>query len=214
MSCQIICAGAVICHAKYHQIYERVLFWEEKKTQLRITWLQCLSCLDGDRVQNFTLTLLFCSDTVCNMWPWIVIFSWGAAGRLRQLFTSCVNMYSALKDQQLLSPSHHEEPAKNCSFLQCMQSMQCIITFPLFPCLTAYILTTLFACLCLSYKNREQMTFDDVGSEPDQEFEMQPDRTGVLEYSTKWVTHEGSSSPLLSQPSFFLLGLGKFFPQL
>ena len=29
------------------------------------------------------------------------------------------------------------------------------------------------------------MTFDDIGAEPDQEFELHPDPEGVLEYSTK-----------------------------
>ena len=31
------------------------------------------------------------------------------------------------------------------------------------------------------------MTFDDAGCAPDQEFEMQPDRTGVIEYTVKYV---------------------------
>ncbi|XP_077991272.1 PITH domain-containing protein 1-like [Glandiceps talaboti] len=35
------------------------------------------------------------------------------------------------------------------------------------------------------YKNRSKMTFDDTGSEPDQVFEMHPDKTGQLEYATK-----------------------------
>lgn len=30
------------------------------------------------------------------------------------------------------------------------------------------------------------MTFDDVGMVADQEFELQPDPTGTLEYTTKW----------------------------
>ena len=30
------------------------------------------------------------------------------------------------------------------------------------------------------------MTFDDTGAEPDQTFEVQPDRQGVIEYKTKW----------------------------
>jgi hypothetical protein len=29
------------------------------------------------------------------------------------------------------------------------------------------------------------MSFDDTGAEADQEFDMQPDRTGTLEYTTK-----------------------------
>jgi hypothetical protein len=35
------------------------------------------------------------------------------------------------------------------------------------------------------YKNRPEMTFDDSSSEADQEFEMQPDSVGTLEYVTK-----------------------------
>ena len=31
------------------------------------------------------------------------------------------------------------------------------------------------------------MTFDDAGSTPDQEFEMYPDTSGVIEYATKYV---------------------------
>ena len=32
------------------------------------------------------------------------------------------------------------------------------------------------------FKNRPNMTFDDAGGKPDQEFDMQPDHKGVLEY--------------------------------
>ncbi|XP_060081574.1 PITH domain-containing protein 1-like [Ylistrum balloti] len=35
------------------------------------------------------------------------------------------------------------------------------------------------------YKNRPNMTFDTCGAEPDQMFELHPDPTGALEYSTK-----------------------------
>ncbi|KAK7502244.1 hypothetical protein BaRGS_00006608 [Batillaria attramentaria] len=35
------------------------------------------------------------------------------------------------------------------------------------------------------FKNRPGMTFDDTGLEPEQEFEMNPDPEGVLEYNTK-----------------------------
>ncbi|XP_067006924.2 PITH domain-containing protein GA19395 isoform X3 [Anabrus simplex] len=35
------------------------------------------------------------------------------------------------------------------------------------------------------YKNRPSMTFDDACVVPDQEFELQPDSTGTLEYSTR-----------------------------
>lgn len=37
------------------------------------------------------------------------------------------------------------------------------------------------------FKNRPHMTFDDVTVPADQEFEMQPDINGSLEYSTKYV---------------------------
>ncbi|KAI8499220.1 PITH domain-containing protein 1 [Branchiostoma belcheri] len=37
------------------------------------------------------------------------------------------------------------------------------------------------------FKNREHMTFDDVHVEADQEFELQPDPAGVVEYHTKVV---------------------------
>ncbi|XP_013405040.1 PITH domain-containing protein 1 [Lingula anatina] len=37
------------------------------------------------------------------------------------------------------------------------------------------------------YKNRPQMSFDDTGVEADQEFQVTPDSTGVVEYPTKVV---------------------------
>nr|KAG5710366.1 hypothetical protein BaRGS_009082 [Batillaria attramentaria] len=37
----------------------------------------------------------------------------------------------------------------------------------------------------MRFKNRPGMTFDDTGLEPEQEFEMNPDPEGVLEYNTK-----------------------------
>jgi len=39
--------------------------------------------------------------------------------------------------------------------------------------------------LYFSYKNRPMMTFDDIGCDADQEFELHPDPSGVLEYATK-----------------------------
>ena len=39
--------------------------------------------------------------------------------------------------------------------------------------------------LVVRYKNRPNMSFDDVGSEADQQFDLQPDHSGVLEYRTK-----------------------------
>ncbi|XP_062551716.1 PITH domain-containing protein GA19395 [Armigeres subalbatus] len=38
------------------------------------------------------------------------------------------------------------------------------------------------------YKNRPKMTFDDAGAQADQEFELERDANGVIEYSTKVVT--------------------------
>lgn len=38
------------------------------------------------------------------------------------------------------------------------------------------------------FKNRPKMTFDDVNAKPDQEFELEQDITGSIEYSTKVVT--------------------------
>lgn len=57
-----------------------------------------------------------------------------------------------------------------------------------------FIQTVMILLLLFSYKNREHMTFDDVGMVADQEFELQPDPTGTLEYTTKW---EDSSFLLL-----------------
>lgn len=37
------------------------------------------------------------------------------------------------------------------------------------------------------FKNRPRMTFDDVGVEAEQEFELQVDSSGTLEYGTKYV---------------------------
>ena len=39
--------------------------------------------------------------------------------------------------------------------------------------------------LFLRFKNKPNMTFDDVSMEPDQIFELQKDSQGVLEYSPK-----------------------------
>lgn len=50
---------------------------------------------------------------------------------------------------------------------------------------TTFVLSSLhFWCVC-SYKNRPDMTFDDVACEADQEFEMHPDSSGSIEYITK-----------------------------
>ena len=40
---------------------------------------------------------------------------------------------------------------------------------------------------CFRYRNRPNMTFDDTNCVPDQEFDLQPDHTGELEYATKSV---------------------------
>lgn len=39
--------------------------------------------------------------------------------------------------------------------------------------------------LFFRFKNRTKMTFDDVSSKPDQEFELTKDVNGIIEYSTK-----------------------------
>lgn len=41
--------------------------------------------------------------------------------------------------------------------------------------------------LLCSFKNRPKMTFDDTGCCPEQEFELNRDTNGALEYATKWV---------------------------
>lgn len=41
------------------------------------------------------------------------------------------------------------------------------------------------------YKNRPKMTFDDIGAKPDQEFELQKDLTGSIEYNTQVVKFNG-----------------------
>ena len=48
--------------------------------------------------------------------------------------------------------------------------------------------------MCLNYlffrfKNKPNMSFDDVGMEAEQEFELFPDPQGMLEYSTKYVVN-------------------------
>lgn len=37
------------------------------------------------------------------------------------------------------------------------------------------------------FKNRPKMTFDEVSSKPDQEFELTKDVNGIVEYSTKYA---------------------------
>ena len=41
--------------------------------------------------------------------------------------------------------------------------------------------------LIFSYKNRPKMSFDDTGQHCDEEFDLQPDYIGELEYNTKYV---------------------------
>jgi hypothetical protein len=54
--------------------------------------------------------------------------------------------------------------------------------------LTFVSLTIAFTCKQFyRYKNRPHMTFDDVGAPAEQEFDLHPDNTGTLEYSTKLV---------------------------
>lgn len=51
-------------------------------------------------------------------------------------------------------------------------------------CTPILILFSYFFFLC-SFKNRPNINFDDVNTEADEEFEMQPDTTGTLEYPIK-----------------------------
>lgn len=53
------------------------------------------------------------------------------------------------------------------------------------------------------YKNRPNMTFDDTGSTPDQEFELHPDPNGALEYATKVTRFNQCESVSLHFPSNF-----------
>ncbi|XP_014672731.1 PREDICTED: PITH domain-containing protein CG6153-like, partial [Priapulus caudatus] len=53
------------------------------------------------------------------------------------------------------------------------------------------------------YKNRPHMTFDDVTVAPDQEFEMQPDYEGVLEYATKPVKFSSTTHLSIYFPKNF-----------
>ncbi|WAR24100.1 PITH1-like protein, partial [Mya arenaria] len=53
------------------------------------------------------------------------------------------------------------------------------------------------------YKNRPNMTFDDTGCAPDQEFELHPDPSGVLEYSTKVTRFNQCESISLHFPTNF-----------
>ncbi|KAL0894762.1 hypothetical protein ABMA27_013294 [Loxostege sticticalis] len=53
------------------------------------------------------------------------------------------------------------------------------------------------------YKNRPNMTFDDISIEPDQVFELQKDSEGVLEYAPKVVTFSSVSHLSMHFPSNF-----------
>lgn len=53
------------------------------------------------------------------------------------------------------------------------------------------------------YKNRPHMTFDDIGLPPDQEFELQPDPAGTLEYTTKVVKFSSVTHLSIHFPSNF-----------
>ncbi|KAF9822973.1 hypothetical protein SFRURICE_018147 [Spodoptera frugiperda] len=53
------------------------------------------------------------------------------------------------------------------------------------------------------YKNKPNMTFDDVALEPDQIFELQKDSQGVLEYSPKIVTFSSVSHLTMHFPCNF-----------
>lgn len=53
------------------------------------------------------------------------------------------------------------------------------------------------------FKNRSNMTFDDVDSTPDQEFDLQPDYTGLMEYATKTARFNQCDCISLHFPSSF-----------
>lgn len=53
------------------------------------------------------------------------------------------------------------------------------------------------------FKNREHMTFDDVGLAADQEFDLHPDPSGTLEYTTKVVTFSSVTHLTLHFPTNF-----------
>ncbi|XP_042230605.1 LOW QUALITY PROTEIN: PITH domain-containing protein GA19395-like [Homarus americanus] len=53
------------------------------------------------------------------------------------------------------------------------------------------------------FKNRAHMTFDDVNMTADQEFELHPDPSGTLEYTTKVVTFSSVTHLSLHFPSNF-----------
>ncbi|KAJ8306029.1 hypothetical protein KUTeg_016574 [Tegillarca granosa] len=56
---------------------------------------------------------------------------------------------------------------------------------------------------CLRFKNRPNMTFDDSGGEPDQEFEVYPDPEGVIEYNVKVARFNSVEHLCLHFPSNF-----------
>ncbi|XP_045772875.1 PITH domain-containing protein CG6153 isoform X4 [Maniola jurtina] len=53
------------------------------------------------------------------------------------------------------------------------------------------------------FKNKPNMTFDDVSMEPDQEFELQKDTEGILEYNPKIVTFSSVTHLTMHFPSNF-----------
>ncbi|KAL7646773.1 UNVERIFIED_CONTAM: hypothetical protein RMT77_002028 [Armadillidium vulgare] len=53
------------------------------------------------------------------------------------------------------------------------------------------------------FKNRAHMTFDEVRGKADQEFELQPDPSGTLEYNTKIVTFSSVTHLTIHFPSNF-----------
>merc|ERR1711973_233267 len=53
------------------------------------------------------------------------------------------------------------------------------------------------------FKNRPHMTFDDAASEPDQEFDMQPDHVGALEYHTNVARFSKTEHLSIHFPSNF-----------
>uniref|UniRef100_T1IRT3 PITH domain-containing protein n=1 Tax=Strigamia maritima TaxID=126957 RepID=T1IRT3_STRMM len=61
------------------------------------------------------------------------------------------------------------------------------------------------------FKNRTGMSFDDARGPADQEFDLQPDQTGTLEYATKVVTFPNISHLSIHFPSNFGAELTKLY---
>ncbi len=55
-----------------------------------------------------------------------------------------------------------------------------------FAIINAPLLGNKFFAIDFRFKNRPNMSFDDARATPDQEFDLQPDYKGELEYNTKY----------------------------